>query len=115
MKFCQLCDNMLYMKTEDNTQLMYYCKNCNFSTIEDDTNLAQPLMDTVLNPTSTATRAFIDKSIKHDVTLPRVSNITCKNPNCIKKPDEENEVIYMKHDNVNMNFLYFCCKCETFF
>ena len=30
MKFCQLCDNMLYMKTEDKTQLMYYCKNCIF-------------------------------------------------------------------------------------
>ena len=67
-----------------------------------------------MNPTSTATRAFIDKSIKHDVTLPLVRNITCKNPSYTKTPDEENEVIYMKHDNMNMNFLYFCCKGVLF-
>ena len=30
MDFCELCDNMLYVKIKDEN-LINYCKNCNFS------------------------------------------------------------------------------------
>ena len=109
---------MLYVKTDDNIQLINYCKNCNFSAIEDPSNLAMPLTDSgpLLESRNQETlESYMDPSIKYDVTLPRVNNIVCKNPDCTKKDDEENEVIYIKHDPEKMTFLYFCCKCEAFF
>ena len=115
MKFCSLCDNMLYMRSDDNVSLTYYCKNCNFSTVEKGDALSVPITDTVYGAKSTLNIDFNDKGIKHDVTLPRVSNIACKNPNCSRKPEEDNEVIYIKQDPVNLKFVYFCCKCDMFF
>lgn len=117
MKFCHVCDNMLYVKTEDNMQLINYCKNCNHWAIEDPSNLAMPLTDSgqLLDSKKKELENLMDPSIKYDPTLPRVSNIVCKNPSCTKKPEEANEIIYIKHDPENMNFLYFCCKCEAFF
>lgn len=118
MHFCKICDNMLYVKTEDNMQLINYCKNCNFSAIEDPANLSKPLTDSgplLDSKNKEMLESYMDPSIKHDPTLPRVSNIACKNPQCTKKPEEANEIIYIKHDAENMKFLYFCCKCEAFF
>ena len=116
MKFCRLCNNMLYMRSEDNVQLQYYCKNCNFSEVEADENLAQPITDLMLASTQQGSKvAFMDNSIKYDVTLPRVNSIICKNPKCTKRPEDDNEVIYIKHDPVQLKFMYFCCKCEHYF
>ena len=33
---------------------------------------------------------------------------------CSKKKDEMDEVIYIKYDNENMKYLYYCVYCEKF-
>jgi hypothetical protein len=118
MRFCELCNNMLYMRTDDDRELTYYCRNCSFAVVESVANLAQPVTDSVYNRDSAATAGaalHFNKSIKHDVTLPRVNNIPCPNAQCTRRTDEEQEVIYIKKDPVNMRFMYFCCKCDHFF
>lgn len=118
MRFCKVCNNMLYMRTDNNRELTFYCKNCNFSLVEESGNLAEPVMVNNFEHDDKTYQQYLNKVIRHDVTLPRVSNIACPNKECsthkagVEK--EDNEVIYVKHDAVNMKFLYFCCKCERF-
>jgi hypothetical protein len=108
---------MLYVKTDDNIQLTSYCKNCTYSIVEDHANLITALTDSgpLLGDGSRDMRPFMDASVKHDVTLPRVNNIACKNPSCTKNPDDQNQVIYIKHSPENMKFTYFCCHCDYIF
>ena len=116
MKFCPVCQNMLYVKTDDNIQLTWYCKNCTYSMVEDSSNLTVALTDTgSIQGDTRDLRPFLDSSIKNDVTLPRVKNISCKNPECTRRGDQDNEVIYIKHDPENMKFTYFCCHCDFVF
>ena len=30
MEFCEVCDNMLYVKTNEKKELVKYCKHCSF-------------------------------------------------------------------------------------
>ena len=34
MRFCDTCNNMFYVKVDENTDLVYYCKFCNNSITE---------------------------------------------------------------------------------
>ena len=124
MEFCDVCQNMLYTQI-DEERLKFCCKNCNFTKYKDAQHdkmqeIERKIKDDAFNNRLTWLRddfdgmkAFTDKMfspfIKYDKTLPRVNNIKC--PNC--KP-EVNEVIYVKYDHDNMNYLYYCCNCEHF-
>lgn len=109
MKFCDNCNNMLYFSVEGDN-LKYYCKNCNFSVIDNFAAKAECVLESHHTATKQGNyRQFMNKNIKYDPTLPRVNNIDC--PSCTTKP---NEVIYMKYDPVEMKYLYFCCHCENF-
>jgi hypothetical protein len=116
MKFCPVCDNMLYMRTDDNLHLTMFCKNCAFSRVEDARNLSEPITDTRINygdDENKQSALYIDESVRHDVTLPRVNNITCPNPNCSRPEGKDNEVIYVKSDPIDMKFVYCCCHCNA--
>ncbi len=114
MKFCDLCDNMLYLKlSEEDKKLLYHCKNCN-NTIKEETTGSVCVLDNNYIDDNTNYRQYINKYLKHDVTLPRVSNITCPNKSCTKPKDAENKVIFLKYDYDNMKYLYHCNYCETF-
>ena len=94
----------------DGENLKSYCKNCNFSTIDNFATHAECILET--NHGVAAERnyeQYMNKYIIHDPTLPRVNNIKC--PSCDVQP---NKVIYIKYDHVNMKYLYFCCNCEHF-
>ena len=128
MKFCNYCDNMLYITVKEETELEYECKNCNFKT---DVEKSEGSSLNVLNQNYTADKEstteecvmninytddahnyqqFMNKNIKYDKTLPHVNNIKCPDEKC-KKPTD---TIYIKYDINNMKYLYFCCNCETF-
>ena len=34
MEFCELCDNMLYVKSNEEKKLVKYCKHCEFEKVE---------------------------------------------------------------------------------
>ncbi len=118
MKFCDVCDNMLYIKLEDaDNKLIHYCKNCGFnlkSDGEDSTNKMMCVFSSADGHADVADyKQFMTTSIKHDPTLPRVNHVRCPNAEC-GSTDTNREVIYMKYDHANMKFLYFCTICETF-
>jgi hypothetical protein len=106
---------MLYMRTENNVDLIQYCRNCNFTEVIGPEQLADPVISTNFDRDIKTYKQYLNPNIKNDVTLPRVSNIECPSKTCSKRPEEDNEVIYIKHDPVNMKFIYMCCKCDHFF
>lgn len=114
MRFCSLCKNMMYVKVDDNTNLVYYCKFCNNSVTEPKENGSLLVIDDNKVDDNVKYRPFENKNIIHDPTLPRVNNIVCPNESCTKKENQDNEVIYIKYDFANMKYLYYCCHCEHF-
>ena len=57
---------------------------------------------------------WVKKDIEHDVTLPHVANISCVNKKCIKKPDDENDIILLRYNNVDVKFIYYCVHCKKY-
>lgn len=114
MHFCETCNNMLYVKVDDNTNLLYYCKFCNNAVTEKKESGSVLVIDDNKVDDNIRYQQFLNKNIIHDPTLPRVNNITCVNSTCTKKTGQDNEVIYIKYDFANMRYLYFCCHCEHF-
>lgn len=132
MKFCKVCDNMLYVKVDTDEGLTFYCKNCNFSHVQKKDGETLPVstsrmtldaqrstlddncvIDINYSDDARNYSVFMTPNIKYDMTLPRVNNIPC--PRCEEtKRKGENEVIYIKYDPINMKYLYFCCNCEHF-
>ncbi len=117
MKFCEFCENMLYVTVAPDKNLVYYCKNCENKVIETKEKGSICVIDDNKIDDVTKYSQYINKYIKHDPTLPRVNNIKCVNEKCKTHTDPsiEKEVIYLKYDFVNMKYLYHCCHCETFF
>lgn len=118
MKFCPTCENMLYISVTSDNKLKNYCKNCAYNEIMDD-NTAALVTSTVIGEDVASYKQYMTKNIKYDMTLPRVNNIKCPNSDCptndskVKNP-KDNEVIYIKYDQTNMLYLYYCCDCEHF-
>lgn len=127
MHFCDKCSNMLYVRLqeEEADSLVYYCRNCG--------NTGMPLTKEnicVLNtPITTEEKGYqqdINEYTKFDPTLPRTINIKCPNQLCssnkhavsdkeeeIEKIESKNEVIYIRYDDINMNFIYMCTECDA--
>lgn len=108
---------MLYVEVVNDSEngatptLKHYCKNCKYSRLSDAKAASILISDkSQFDASEIAYKAFMTPYIKHDPTLPRVNNIKCTNPECNKS----NEVIYVKYDNENMKFLYYCCDCGHF-
>ena len=113
MKFCDKCNNYLYVDLDNDRNLLRYCKNCSHTIVEKKEGGSILVIDDNKIDDITRYSQFLNKNIKHDPTLPRVNNIECTNPECNKSSD--NEVIYVKYDHVDMKYLYYCCKCEQYF
>ena len=127
MKFCEKCENMLYITVSNDDSMLLYCKNCNYSFIKesnetthvvshqfnDVTDKEDPDSNIIssvnYNVDVSSYKQYLNPLIKYDPTLPRMDNIDC--PNC--QPAHP-EVIYIKYDHKNMKYLYFCCNCDHF-
>ena len=115
MKFCEHCKNMLYVSVDEDSKLLFYCKSCNHKVIQDvQRDNSVLIIDDNKIDESTRYAHFLNKYLKFDPTLPRVNNISCTNESCTKQKDGENEVIYLKYDHANMQYLYYCCHCDHF-
>lgn len=114
MRFCECCNNMFYVKVDEDTNLVYYCKFCNNSITENKENGSVLVIDDNKVDDNIKYRQYLSKNIVHDPTLPRVNNIVCPNERCTKDSKADNEVIYIKYDFANMKYLYYCCHCEHF-
>jgi hypothetical protein len=113
MKFCSVCDNMMYLNLDEEERLTYRCKNCANVESGDGLNSACVLGRNYIDD-ETKFRQYVNPNIKYDPTLPRVNTIPCVNQACTKPSDKDDEVIYVKYDRTNVRYMYYCCFCETF-
>jgi len=117
MKFCTVCENMYYIRIneDDFNKLVYYCRHCGNE--EESNNLHEDIIvsQIILDKKNTSYRNTINKYTKLDPTLPRINNILCPNKDCCTnvKDNEEKEVIYFRYNETDMKYLYLCCKCDT--
>ena len=113
MEFCSVCDNMYYMKMEEN-ELAYFCKHCG--------NIDKELIKTnnlkVYKHTKGQIKSkdvHINEFTKFDPTLPHVYHIKCPNPECLcnKNPEQyKQDVVYIRYDDRDMKFTYLCFHCD---
>lgn len=82
--------------------------------MQDSDAKAELILENNYDQDMSSYKHFMTPYIKYDTTLPRVKNIKCANTSCKNKDPEKQEVLYIKYDNVNMKYLYYCCHCEHF-
>ncbi len=113
MKFCSICQDMLYHKIETTNEteiLKYYCRKCGNLT---DINDVEVISD-VTYQRSTNKTTNLNKYIKYDPTIPHITNMKCPNNDCqtntLNKPKD---VIYYRYNNDDMKYIYMCCLCNN--
>lgn len=113
MKFCEACDNMYYLKLQDDTNdnLVYYCRNCGKEDMIDGN--ATTVMKTTVNGNDDTLINNVNKYTKYDNTIPRVKEVHCANASCQShdKP-EAKDILLIRHDELNMKYLYLCGVCD---
>lgn len=134
MKFCAVCDNMMYLRVSPPGEgaeggeggeaaeeaegaaprLRFYCKNCGNGVDAQPSDARAKVLDTDFKDNQAAYSQYVSPYIEHDRTLPRVSNIVCALPGCTRPRDAPNEVIYVKYDATNLRYLYYCVHCKRF-
>ena len=110
MEFCDICNNMLYVKSNEN-KLIKYCKHCTYEK-EEDTSKAIKISETIYTDDELLYNQNINKYLRYDPTLRRIKDelIQCPNTECDAKP-EEKQILYIKYDHINMNYFYVCDHC----
>jgi DNA-directed RNA polymerase subunit M/transcription elongation factor TFIIS len=111
MKFCALCDNMLYVDLDEAGGLLHVCKCCG-NVLQADREV---VLETNYVDDYTRYKQYMTPYLKHDRTLPRSTAIPCAaGAKCTRPAAAPSEVIYVKYDSVNLKFLYNCVHCDAF-
>lgn len=117
MHFCNKCENMFYIKLENENcnNLIYYCRNCGNST-SNITDLGKSIIKENINKSDNKYNININSYTKLDSTLPRINYIKCPNETCLSnKPEfdiDKREIISIRYDHINMKYLYLCSHCD---
>ena len=115
MHFCSNCQNMYYIRINDNdpNKLVYYCRQCGNedSAITNDNICVSKLQ---IKKNEQSFNHIINKYTKLDPTLPRINTVLCPNPECeTNTKNVEREIIYIRYDDTNMKYVYVCSTCNT--
>ena len=117
MEFCDICDNLLYLKSDENSALIKYCKHCTFSKSESIQGRgAVKISESLYSEDDLLYLQYQNKYLRFDPTLPRVSDptITCPNMNTTcTGPKDKPQVLYIKYHPIHMKYLYCCDYCGT--
>jgi len=121
MNFCSNCDNMYYIKlNEEEDQLIYYCRNC--GNVDDSpTENSLVISGSNFKNEDTFISSFINPYTKHDPTLPRTNLLKCPNTDCIsnkknediEEPTKGSEIICIRYDATELKYIYLCSYCDT--
>lgn len=115
MEFCEICENMLYMRTEEDASLVRHCKKCNFTKTEPAaTGKAIRVSRTNYSEDEMLFNQHQNPYLRFDPTLPRVNDIDnpCPNADC-PAPKDKPQVIFLKYHQVNMKYFYCCDYCGS--
>ena len=115
MHFCSVCNNMYYLRIDENNpnKLDYYCRNCG----HEDKLLSHDNMcisKTFIKKNNQSFNHIINEYTKLDPTLPRVNTMLCPNSECeTNTKNVKKEIIYIRYDDINMKYVYLCSECST--
>lgn len=114
MEFCYVCNNMLYVKTDESKNLVKYCKHCDYSKVEDNKGCIK-ISETIYTEDDLLYNQNINKYLRYDPTLRRINDaqIKCPNAECPVLTDDskQQQVLYIKYHPQNMKYLYVCDHC----
>ena len=85
MDFCTECDNMLYLKTKDATDLVQYCQNCGFETDSSDPSSTMKSVVVAKRQLGRSNKSFahlFNAYTKYDPTIPRTNKMLCPQKDC---------------------------------
>jgi DNA-directed RNA polymerase subunit M/transcription elongation factor TFIIS len=121
MNFCSNCDNMYYIKLNDEeNELVYYCRNCgNVDASPTENSLV--ISSANFKNEDAFIGSFINSYTKHDPTLPRTNLLKCPNKECISnkkssdsdEPDKKSEIICIRYDAIELKYIYLCSYCDA--
>jgi len=115
MHFCNVCNNMYYIRidSENTNKLIYYCRNCgNEDGVLTVDNVS--VSKTNIKKNEQSFSHIINKYTKLDPTLPRLNKILCPNSECDTNTHSvPREIIYIRYDDVNMKYIYMCSSCDN--
>ena len=108
MKFCNICENMLY-STESENKLFLKCKNCGFKEEQKNAIVATK----IYKDSGDSADNSINKYLIYDPTLPRTNKKKCPNPLCeTQKNKSKQEAVFFPIDET-MKLVYICKVCNT--
>ena len=116
MKFCSICNNMVYVKVSDDKpqRISYGCRFCG-NTEDCIATESICVIDNNYNDKEARYKQYMTKYLKYDKTLPHYRNIACPNESCKSQdPSIVKDVISVKYDFDNMKYIYHCVHCEAF-
>jgi DNA-directed RNA polymerase subunit M/transcription elongation factor TFIIS len=113
MRFCDVCDNLLYVKqSPGDGGLIYQCNYCYSAYDAGDTT--EPIVETDYRDDRAKYHHLLTPLVHEDPTLPRVDNVVCPNADCSRPSRAKGKVLYIKYDPANLRFLYSCSYCKAF-
>lgn len=103
MKFCKVCENMLYAIEETTGTVQFKCRKCDyFETITHE----NPIVYEHLLKEDTAARLVVNPYLAQDPTLPHFTTITCPN-------GHTGDVVGLKTNVQNVVWMYQCAECNV--
>lgn len=121
MKFCDTCNNMLYMRVQPAQDgksppvLLDVCTACGSSSERSKEDLAEPVYSRNYGDNQVSYKQLMTPHLEHSPTLPHKSDIECINPNCTRRPGQVRDVIYLKSNRDDLKYIYQCQHCKEFF
>ena len=117
MRFCELCDNYLFVTTEGD-KLVYKCRKDGITIPVDPKSAEEALiLETHFRTDSQSQKSkqsFMNEFTRADPTMPHLHNVKCPNTGCASNGVEakQKDIIYVKTDVKNLLFEYQCQVCN---
>lgn len=116
LHFCPVCRNYLFAQIEkslENTSeqiLIRLCRNCGYKQTDVKSGLISEII--VGERSAESYKILLNEFTAEDPRLPHLhGTIKCPDPAC-PSHNATSDIIYMKYDQVNLNFLYICYVCK---
>ena len=119
MEFCDICFNMIYIKssecgidgvsTTNEPSLIKFCKHCKYEK-EEKTNVSMKVSETIYSEDDLLYNQQINQYLRFDPSLRRIKDPTIKCTNC-DIPDEKRQIIPIKYHPAHMKYFYVCDNC----
>jgi DNA-directed RNA polymerase subunit M/transcription elongation factor TFIIS len=115
LHFCPVCRNYLFAQIEkevdsDAQILIRLCRNCGYKQEKVKGGLVSEII--VGERSAESYKILLNEFTAEDPCNPHLHGIIkCPDPACSSK-NPTSDIIYMKHDKVNLNYIYICNNCK---